>query len=164
MTPVWAADYEHCYFADPSVNWTDSLETDPSTGVVSFNSTAHRKIRLYQDLGNGIDSGGHGTHTMGSLLGQPLNTSDLGSLDYRQSTATCNPVLLSPCTLLRSDIECMPLNTSDLGSLDYRQSIATRQPCFAVPLQLLRSRIECVRARAAGHKMQSWLWLAQCRF
>ena len=78
------------------MNWTGSLETDPSTGVVSFNSTAHRKIRVYQDLGNGVDSGGHGTHTMGSLLGQPLNTSDLGSLDYRQCTANGNRVLLSP--------------------------------------------------------------------
>ena len=133
--PIWAADRKPCYFADPSVNWTDSLETNPSTGVVSstlnpkpclgcrlralllcgsvgeldrqpgdrpstgvvsFNSTAHRKIRVYQDLGNGVDSGGHGTHTMGSLLGQPLNTSDLGSLDYRQCTANGNRVLLSP--------------------------------------------------------------------
>ena len=87
LNPFWVADYEHCYFADLSVNWTASLETDPSTGAVSFNSTAHRKIRLYQDLGNGVDSGGHGTHTMGSLLGMPINTSDLGSLDYRRGAA-----------------------------------------------------------------------------
>lgn len=82
------ADYENCYFSDPTVDWNASLQTDASTNTVSFNSTAHRKIRLYRALGNGIETGGHGTHTMGTLLGSPLNQSDLYHLDYRQAWST----------------------------------------------------------------------------
>ena len=48
-----------------------------------FDSTMHRKIRLYVELGDDIDNTGHGTHTMGSLLGSPYEISNVKALDYR---------------------------------------------------------------------------------
>ena len=48
-----------------------------------FDSTLHRKIRLYVELGDDIDNTGHGTHTMGSLLGSPYDISNVKALDYR---------------------------------------------------------------------------------
>ena len=77
------ADYSNCYFNDPTVNWNASLHTDAESGVVSFNSSAHRKIRLYRSTSNGVSPEGHGTHTMGSLLGSPINTSDVYQMNYR---------------------------------------------------------------------------------
>ena len=87
------ADYTNCFFDDPTVDWNSSLVTEAGTSTVSFNSTAHRKIRLYRNLANGIGNG-HGTHTQGTLLGSPLNTSDVYNTNYRCSahpvdTVTC---------------------------------------------------------------------------
>ncbi|BDA49389.1 probable c5a peptidase at N-terminal half [Coccomyxa sp. Obi] len=97
--PVWAAgltgagqvigagdsgvDRSNCYFNDPNVDWKAGLTTDPSSGVVTFSSEAHRKIRLYRQQADDIDNNGHGTHTVGSLLGSPFDISDIKHLDYR---------------------------------------------------------------------------------
>ena len=65
------------------MSWAAGLLTD-SNGVVSYSSTENRKIRLYRDLSNGIDTTtGHGTHVMGTLLGAPLDAADLNIFDYR---------------------------------------------------------------------------------
>ncbi len=79
------ADYTNCYFVDPQVNWNASLSSEADTGTTVFNSTSHRKIRLYRAVNNGFQGSGHGTHTMGSLLGSPFNSSDTYSVNYRQS-------------------------------------------------------------------------------
>jgi hypothetical protein len=80
-----AVDYTNCYFADPGVDWNASLSTEADDGTTVFNSTAHRKIRLYRAVNNGFQGSGHGTHTMGSLLGAPFNASDTYQVDYRQN-------------------------------------------------------------------------------
>lgn len=67
--------------------------TDPSSGVITFSSDAHRKIRLYRAQADGIDNNGHGTHTVGSLLGSPFDISDIKHLDYR-----CELASTSECT------------------------------------------------------------------
>lgn len=77
------ADFDNCFFSDPSVDWNASLLTEPGTNTVTFNSTSHRKIRLYRSVNSGIGGNGHGTHTQGTLLGSPLNQSDTYDLDYR---------------------------------------------------------------------------------
>lgn len=77
------ADRMNCYFIDPSVNWNASLRKDAGTGALVFDSTMHRKIRLYVEMGDDIDNTGHGTHTMGSLLGSPYDISNVKALDYR---------------------------------------------------------------------------------
>ncbi len=79
------ADFDNCFFDDPSVDWNASLLTETGTNTVTFNSTAHRKIRLYRAVNNGYGGNGHGTHTQGTLLGSPLNQSDTYNLDYRQA-------------------------------------------------------------------------------
>lgn len=81
------ADRSNCYFNDPNVDWKTGLMTDPSSGVVTFSSEQHRKIRLYRAQADGIDNNGHGTHTVGSLLGSPFDISDIKHVDYR-----CGPV------------------------------------------------------------------------
>jgi len=91
------ADYNNCYFADPGVNWNASLSLEAGTGTVVFDSTAHRKIRLYRAVNNGFQGSGHGTHTMGSLLGAPFNASDTYSVDYRHPPV-CPPPSPPPTT------------------------------------------------------------------
>lgn len=83
--PLWAAgitgkdmvvgigdsglDYNHCFFADPEVEWSANIEI---VGRVStFTSTTHRKIRLYRAFSDFRDDNGHGTHTAGTLAGIP---------------------------------------------------------------------------------------------
>ena len=74
LHPLWAAgltgggqvigggdsgvDHGNCYFQDPAVDWQAGLSTDPATGITSFNSTKHRKIRLYVEFADGTDSNG----------------------------------------------------------------------------------------------------------
>lgn len=41
-------DHTNCFFDDPDVNWAAGLSTDAS-GVVTFDSQTHRKIRLYRE-------------------------------------------------------------------------------------------------------------------
>ena len=43
-----STDHTNCFFDDPDVNWAGGLSTDAS-GVVTFDSQAHRKIRLYRE-------------------------------------------------------------------------------------------------------------------
>ena len=83
MVWMWVADRSNCYFVDPSVDWNGSLRADAASGATVFDSTMHRKIRLYVELGDEIDNTGHGTHTMGSLLGSPYDISNVKALDYR---------------------------------------------------------------------------------
>ena len=86
-----------------------------------FDSTMHRKIRLYVELGDDIDNTGHGTHTMGSLLGSPYEISNVKALDYRWPCHTvphafkhlvcCDcrlPTSISSLTLLDSLLEVAP--------------------------------------------------------
>ena len=68
---------------DPNVDWGAGLRTDPNTGVVSFDSERHRKIRLYVQLADDVDNNGHGTHVMGSLLGSPFDISNIKNVDFR---------------------------------------------------------------------------------
>jgi hypothetical protein len=78
-----AADRTNCYFDDPTVDWKLGLKADALSGAMVFNSTVHRKIRLYVEMGDDIDNTGHGTHTMGTLLGSPYDVSNVNALDYR---------------------------------------------------------------------------------
>ena len=77
------ADLDNCYFSDPAVNVLASLVTDNVTGLAEYNSVQHRKIRLYLELASGTDSNGHGTHTMGSLVGNCPGTAGTNAVDYR---------------------------------------------------------------------------------
>ena len=52
-----------------------------------FDSAAHRKIRLYVELGDDVDNTGHGTHTMGTLAGSPYDISNVEAVDYRSALA-----------------------------------------------------------------------------
>lgn len=61
MQNVIATDFNHCFFVDPTINLNaDSAWTlDPSYGFPVFNSTRHRKIRLYYAFsGDRKDSNG----------------------------------------------------------------------------------------------------------
>lgn len=78
-----AADRANCYFDDPNVDWKLGLRADALSGATVFDSTVHRKIRLYVEMGDDIDNTGHGTHTMGTLLGSPYDVSNVNALDYR---------------------------------------------------------------------------------
>ncbi len=78
-----AADRTNCYFNDPNVDWKGALRADGVSGATVFDSIKHRKIRLYVEMGDDIDNTGHGTHTMGSLLGSPYDISNVKALDYR---------------------------------------------------------------------------------
>jgi len=83
--PLWAAgvdgrsqvvgggdsglDAAHCFFADPAVPL--EFKAGANGGKV-FDSTTHRKLRLYRAGPDGpSDGNGHGTHTMGSVCGTP---------------------------------------------------------------------------------------------
>lgn len=77
------ADRNNCFFSDPNVDWKAGLSTDRASGVVTFSSETHRKIRLYREQADDIDNNGHGTHTVASLLGSPFDISNINNLDYR---------------------------------------------------------------------------------
>ncbi|KAK9839424.1 hypothetical protein WJX81_001331 [Elliptochloris bilobata] len=97
--PLWAAgltgqgevigggdsgiDRDNCFFKDPAVDWASAMTKDTRTGVPTFSSEAHRKIRLYRAAADERDSNGHGTHVMGSLLGSPFESADLTSVNFR---------------------------------------------------------------------------------
>ena len=88
LHPVWAAgiqgqnqvigqgdsglDHLHCFFNDPSVDWQANIKIEGR--VRTFDSTVHRKIRLYRAFADFLDANGHGTHTAGTLAGIPLGT------------------------------------------------------------------------------------------
>lgn len=88
LHPVWAAgitgknqvmgqgdsgiDYNHCFFVDPTVDWNSAIVN--VAGVRTFESTTHRKIRLYRAFADFSDANGHGTHTAGTLAGIPYGT------------------------------------------------------------------------------------------
>ena len=95
--PLWAAgvrgagqvggggdsgvDVRSCYFDDPAV----PFELRPASGwggPAVFESTTHRKIRLYRALADASDHNGHGTHTMGSMLGSPPPGADREAAAY----------------------------------------------------------------------------------
>ena len=95
--PLWAAgvrgagqvggggdsgvDVKSCYFDDPAV----PFELRPASGwggPAVFESTSHRKIRLYRALADATDHNGHGTHTMGSMLGSPPPGGDAEAFAY----------------------------------------------------------------------------------
>ena len=67
------------------MRWEDAMTKDPNTGAATFSSEKHRKIRLYRAAADDLDSNGHGTHVMGSLLGSPYDSSDLTSVNFRRA-------------------------------------------------------------------------------
>ena len=44
---------------------------EPGGGALFFDSTAHRKLRYYRLLDDGVDADGHGSHCGGSAAGSP---------------------------------------------------------------------------------------------
>lgn len=88
LQPVWAAgitgknqvvgqgdsglDYGHCFFDDPNVDFASGVAVVGR--VRTFQSTVHRKIRLYRAFADFLDANGHGTHTAGTLAGIPYGT------------------------------------------------------------------------------------------
>ena len=44
---------------------------EPGGGALYFDSTAHRKLRYYRLLDDGVDADGHGSHCGGSAAGSP---------------------------------------------------------------------------------------------
>ncbi len=44
---------------------------EPGGGALYFDSTAHRKLRYYRLLDDGVDANGHGSHCGGSAAGSP---------------------------------------------------------------------------------------------
>lgn len=66
-------DYNHCFFVDPNVNFTQHISI--VGGVLQFDSTTHRKLRMYRAYADFQDANGHGTHTAGTLAGIPYGTS-----------------------------------------------------------------------------------------
>ena len=74
-------DRFHCFFYDPDVDWDANVSYQD--GVQTFSSTQHRKIRYYRAYGDMSDYNGHGTHTMGTLLG-----SMTGGLNYTASSSS----------------------------------------------------------------------------
>jgi subtilisin family serine protease len=66
-------DYKHCFFVDPNVNFTSHISI--VGGVPQFDSTTHRKLRMYRAYADFQDANGHGTHTAGTLAGIPYGTS-----------------------------------------------------------------------------------------
>lgn len=89
-----AADRHHCFFRDPNVDWNANLVKDPLTGISTFSSEKHRKIRLYVERADDIDNNGHGTHTMGSMVGNPLDTSNVNLSDYRCASSTLHVLII----------------------------------------------------------------------
>jgi len=97
---VGGADRSNCFFKDPAVRWEDAMTKDPNTGVATFSSEKHRKIRLYRAAADDLDSNGHGTHVMGSLLGSPYDSSDLTSVNFRRASGVSHvPVHVAPKAL-----------------------------------------------------------------
>ena len=77
---------------------------DNASGATVFDSTAHRKIRLYVELGDDVDNTGHGTHTMGTLVGSPYDISNVKAVDHRSALAALAdpsepPAAQQPCIL-----------------------------------------------------------------
>ena len=69
------------------MDWRDGVRADSASGATVFDSAAHRKIRLYVELGDDVDNTGHGTHTMGTLAGSPYDISNVQAVDYRSALA-----------------------------------------------------------------------------
>jgi Subtilase family len=62
-------DVNQCMFRDDNQPIGPTSWGADSSNHLLFDSTTHRKIRMYRQLGDGIDSEGHGTHCAGSALG-----------------------------------------------------------------------------------------------
>ena len=52
-------------------SWDPGDTQEPSGGALYFDSTAHRKLRYYRMLDDGVDANGHGSHCGGSAAGSP---------------------------------------------------------------------------------------------
>ena len=101
--PVWAAgiqgqnqvvgqgdsglDHQHCFFNDPAVDWASGVSVVDTKRT--FDSTVHRKIRLYRAFADFLDANGHGTHTAGTLAGIPfgLDVAQGGGVDIGMAPA-----------------------------------------------------------------------------
>ncbi len=129
MVAPWTCDYLHCaradrnncFFNDPNVDWKGGLSTDRGSGVVTFSSEVHRKIRLYRQQADDVDNNGHGTHTVASLLGSPFDIISTKNLDYRYKTMSCSAQFCSSCSLLDHDtclIGCTALQNVSVTVLD----------------------------------------------
>ncbi|KAK9803960.1 hypothetical protein WJX72_008369 [[Myrmecia] bisecta] len=77
-------DVNNCYFKDPKVSFSSGLSTNFSPAIVSFQSTTHRKLVLYRELGDSTNNNGHGMHTLGTLMDNPADLSNVQAAYYRQ--------------------------------------------------------------------------------
>ncbi|GMH38149.1 hypothetical protein BSKO_06033 [Bryopsis sp. KO-2023] len=95
--PIWAAgiqgegqvvgcgdsgiDVDSCFFYDPAVRFKDGIKIVASKeknreSKRFFESDVHRKVKYYQGTADFVDINGHGTHVVGSILGNPYYNTD----------------------------------------------------------------------------------------
>jgi len=91
LHPIWAAgikgegqivgvgdsgvDVDSCYFYDPEASFEQGIKMQviPPFNTRVYENRNHRKIVFYQGTADLLDHNGHGTHVVGSLLGEPYS-------------------------------------------------------------------------------------------
>lgn len=70
-------DVDSCFFFDPAIQFADGIKMSGQNGGKQFfESNTHRKVQYYQGTADLIDINGHGSHVVGSILGNPYYNTD----------------------------------------------------------------------------------------